>query len=121
MWLILIFALALSSPHKTERRADSSELTAVCAAQRLGTTDGGASWSLVHDFNMPVTMVACSRVDPNTLYAAVVDTEQGGIYVSHDVQLGERSSWSLMTAPPRTVGHPWNIHALKDGSLVRTH
>lgn len=85
-----------------------------------GTNDGGASWSLVHDFNAPVTMVASSLTDPSTLYAAVVDTEQGGIYVSRDAHLGERSSWNKMPAPPRTVGHPWNIHALKDGSLVAT-
>ena len=86
----------------------------------ISSTDKGASWQVLHEFGHPVTMVAASPIKPHTLYAAVVDTETGGIWISTDIDKGNSSSWSKMPAPNRTVGHPYNIHALEDGSLVAT-
>jgi hypothetical protein len=31
------------------------------------------------------------------------------------------TTWQHLAAPPRTQGHPFNIHPLKDGSLVCTY
>jgi hypothetical protein len=84
----------------------------------LFTTDNGATWSLEHDFGHPVIWLANAPNDPKTIYASVINSTSGGIYVTHNADAGSSSAWSQLTNPPRTEGHPLNIRVLKNGSLL---
>lgn len=85
------------------------------------SVDDGSTWQLMRDFGDIVMWLALDPNDPNTLYASVVNSGVGGIYVSNDIQLGAGSSWRRLAVPPRTEGHPFNIHVLADGALVATY
>ena len=52
------------------------------------------------------------------MYAAVVSSTVGGIYVTNNLSAGGSSTWTKVNNPPRTQGHPFNIVVLNDGSLV---
>jgi hypothetical protein len=56
------------------------------------------------------------------MYASVIHSATGGIYVSNDIQNGPASTWTKVAAnPPRTEGHPFSINVLNDGTLVCTY
>jgi photosystem II stability/assembly factor-like uncharacterized protein len=86
--------------------------------QVLFSTDKGHTWGMLHDFGHPVIWLALDPNDAGTLYASVIHSTQGGIYVSHNIAQGAASTWTRLAAPPRTEGHPFNIHVLNDGTLV---
>jgi len=83
--------------------------------------DGGASWSLLHDFGAPVVRLAANAKQPNALYAAVVHSHRGGVYRTEQIAKGPAATWTRLAAPPRTEGHPYSLHALDDGTLVCTY
>jgi hypothetical protein len=86
------------------------------------STDKGATWTTLHDFVHPVIGLALDPNNPNRMYASVIHSTAGGIYVSNDIQNGSVSTWTKVLAnPPRTEGHPFNIHVLNDGMLVCTY
>lgn len=85
------------------------------------STDKGHQWSVLHDFGHPVVWVATDPNNANRLYASVIHSGQGGIYVSNDIQNGSSSTWTRLASPPRTEGHPFNIHVLNDGALLATY
>lgn len=82
------------------------------------STDKGATWETLHDFEQPVVWIAFDPNDYNTMYASVVHSQTGGIFVSHDIQNGNSSTWTKLINPPRTEGHPFNIKILNDGTIV---
>ncbi len=82
------------------------------------SSDGGQSFSILHDFGHPVVWLALDSSDSDTLYASVVHSTQGGIYVTHQLSQGASASWSRLGTPPRTEGHPYTVTVLDDGSLV---
>src|SRR5262249_58124602 len=69
----------------------------------------------------PVVWVAGNNTTPNGLYASVIHSTRGGIYVSNNIQTGAASTWTRLTSPPRTEGHPFNIVVLNDGTLVASY
>ncbi|MBL7720027.1 MAG: T9SS type A sorting domain-containing protein [Flavipsychrobacter sp.] len=86
------------------------------------STDNGANWILLHQFNHPVFWLA---IDPNNaerMYASVVhsDTAIGGIYRTDNLGMLGGSTWTKLPAPPRTQGHPACIAVLNDGKMVCT-
>ena len=85
------------------------------------STDGGANWVTLHDFVHPVIGLALDPNDTNRMYASVIHSTLGGIYVSSNIQNGAASTWTRLANPPRTEGHPFNIHVLNDGTLVCTY
>jgi len=85
------------------------------------STDKGTIWQPLHDFGHPVVWVATDPSHPNRLYASVVNSTQGGVYVTNDLQDGAASVWTRLAAPPRTQGHPLDIRVLNDGTLVATY
>ncbi|MBI5645988.1 MAG: hypothetical protein HY962_03575 [Ignavibacteriae bacterium] len=93
----------------------------VGAGRVLFSTNGGSVWQTLHDFQHPVVWVALDPANPNRLYASVVHSSAGGIYVSSNIQLGAASTWARLASPPRTQGHPLAIHLLRDGSLLCTY
>lgn len=84
----------------------------------LYSTDLGANWQILHDFKHPVYYVAADPSIHSRLYASVVNSSEGGIYYSDNIQLGNASTWTKLPNPPRTEGHPASIAVLNDGSLV---
>jgi hypothetical protein len=89
--------------------------------QVLYSTNDGATWQVLHDFDNPVIWVAHDPQNANRLYASVVHSTQGGIYVSSNINLGGSSTWTKLANPPRTEGHPFNIMVLNDGTLVASY
>jgi photosystem II stability/assembly factor-like uncharacterized protein len=84
------------------------------------STNGGTSFSLMHNFAHPVVWVALDPSNANRMYASVLNssTNTGGIYVTNNLSLGASATWVKMPAPPRSNGHPFNINVLSNGSLV---
>ncbi|HEY3379505.1 MAG TPA: hypothetical protein VGL77_18675 [Armatimonadota bacterium] len=86
----------------------------------LYTTDTGATWKPMKDFGKPVIALALDPSNANRLYAAVVHSVEGGIYVTNELSRGPNAVWTKLPNPPRTEGHPYNIRVLHDGTLVCT-
>lgn len=87
----------------------------------LFSTDNGADWQTLHDFGHPVIWLALDPNQSNRMYASVVHSTQGGIFVSYDIQNGSGSTWTKLPNPPRTEGHPFTIVMLRDSTLVCTY
>ncbi len=87
----------------------------------VSSGDDGASWQLLHDFGHPVVGLAFDPADSDSLYASVVHSSTGGIYVTNDLDLGGAATWTRLAEPPRTEGHPLTILVLADGTLVATY
>ncbi len=84
----------------------------------LFSTNKGAIWQLLHDFSDPVIGLALDPNNLNRMYASVIHSTAGGIFVSSNIQNGGASTWTKLTNPPRTEGHPFNIKVLNDGTLL---
>lgn len=100
------------STYLTDARIDNG------TGQVLFSTNKGKTWQLMHNFGHPVIWLALDPNNPNRMYASVVHSSAGGIYVSNDIQNGGSSVWTKLTNPPRTEGHPLNIFVLNDGMLL---
>jgi hypothetical protein len=87
----------------------------------ISSTDDGASWQLLHDFDHPVIWLCLDPDDSQTMYASVVHSTLGGVYVTHNLSQGTSASWTRLAAPPRTEGHPLCIYVLDDGTLVASY
>jgi hypothetical protein len=89
------------------------------------STNNGAAWSLLHQFNHPVFWVATDPTNPNRLYASVIHYNggagDGGIWVTNNLDNLSTSVWSKLPNPPRTQGHPASIVVLNDGKVVCTY
>jgi hypothetical protein len=87
----------------------------------LFSTDKGATWQRLHNFAHSVIGLALDPNNTNRMYATVIHSTQGGVFVSSDIQNGAASTWTKLANPPRTEGHPFNIKVLNDGTLVCTY
>ena len=87
----------------------------------LYSTNGGAAWQLMHLFSHPVFWIASDPNNPNRMYASVIHSTLGGIYISNDIQNLGTSTWTKLPNPPRTEGHPASIVVLNDGKMVCTY
>lgn len=85
------------------------------------STDNGTNWNLLHDFGDPVIWITLDPNVANKMYACVIHSVNGGIYVSSNINLGAASTWTKLSNPPRTEGHPYNIHVLNDGTLIAVY
>jgi hypothetical protein len=82
------------------------------------STNNGASFTQLHNFSHPVVWIAMDPSDPKRMYASVLHSTAGGIYMTTNLDQGTSSTWVKVTSPPRTAGHPFVIEVLNDGSLV---
>jgi hypothetical protein len=87
----------------------------------MRSRDDGATWEILHDFGHPVVWLAPDPNQPDTLYASVVHSTDGGIYVTRTASSGSAATWERLAAPPRTQGHPFTVHVLNDGGIVATY
>ncbi|MEO8759272.1 MAG: T9SS type A sorting domain-containing protein [Bacteroidia bacterium] len=84
------------------------------------STNGGTSFSLMHNFSHPVVWLALDPSNANRMYASVLhgSTNTGGIYVTNNLSAGASATWAKLAKPPRSNGHPFNITVLNNGDLV---
>lgn len=84
------------------------------------STDMGATWTQLHDFGKPVYWLATDPNNSDRMYAAVVNYAQnlGGIWVTNNLSAGAGSTWTRLTQPARTEGHPANMTVLNNGNLL---
>ena len=82
------------------------------------SSNNGASFTLIHNFAHPVVWIALDPTNTDRMYASVLHSTQGGIYVTSNLSAGASSTWTKVTNPTRTQGHPFVIEVLNDGSLV---
>lgn len=87
----------------------------------LVSTNRGQDWQRLHNFTNAVFGVTLDPNHTGRLYAAVVHSTKGGFYVSSNIHLGVAATWSKLAAPPRTEGHPYHLHVLRDGTLVAVY
>jgi hypothetical protein len=85
------------------------------------SSDNGQTWETLHDFVHAVIWLALHPSQPDTMYASVIHSTEGGIFVTHNLSAGAGSTWTRLALPPRTQGHPYNIHVLKDGTLIASY
>lgn len=81
--------------------------------------DGGATWTTLYDFGYAVATLALDPTDPDRMYAGVVHSTQGGIYVCDDIH-AVVPVFAPVAAQldPRMEGHPQRIRVLSDGAVV---
>ncbi|EEF60354.1 conserved hypothetical protein [Pedosphaera parvula Ellin514] len=103
------------STHLTDATIDGG------AGLVLFSSNQGVTWQTLYNAGHPVIWVATDPNNANRLYASVIHSTAGGIYVSSNIQNGAASTWSKLANPPRTEGHPFNMHVLNDGILVCTY
>ncbi|MBC7849436.1 MAG: T9SS type A sorting domain-containing protein [Chitinophagaceae bacterium] len=88
------------------------------------SSNNGAAWQLLHQFNHPVFWVATDPTNANRMYASVIHygggTGEGGIWVTSNLNLLASSTWTKLPNPPRTQGHPASIVVLNDGKVLCT-
>ncbi|MEP6950260.1 MAG: T9SS type A sorting domain-containing protein, partial [Ginsengibacter sp.] len=88
------------------------------------STNNGAAWQLLHQFNHPVFWLATDPNNANRMYAGVINysggTGQGGIWITNNLNNLGNSTWTRLSNPPRTEGHPAAIVVLNDGKMVCT-
>ncbi|WP_437314110.1 hypothetical protein [Sorangium sp. So ce385] len=106
------------SPWMRDARIDGTEARPARGGIMI-SEDKGATWSLVADLGRPVIWLALDPNDPDQLYASTVNSVSGGI-VHLDLS-APRAAPEPLPAPPRTQGHAFNVHVLKDGSIVATY
>jgi len=87
----------------------------------LYSTDRGATWQMLQDFGHPVVWLARDPTNTDRLYASVVHSTRGGLFVTDNRSSGAGASWRRLAVPPRTEGHPFTAHVLNDGTLVATY
>jgi hypothetical protein len=107
--------------YQSTRLADAQLDAADAEGRILFSVDHGATWQNVHLFGHPVFWIALDPDDQNTMYASVVHSTLGGVFVTRDLSNGAASTWTRLPAPPRTEGHPACIAVLRDSTVVCTY
>jgi len=87
----------------------------------LYSTNLGMTWSTFKNLGKPIVALALDPNNANRLYASMVNSTNGGIYRTVNLNAGTSSTWTKLAAPPRTQGHAHNIYVLNDGALVASY
>ena len=114
---------ATSSIHdmyQSTRLQDAILDAANATGKIMFSTDNGSNWQTLHDFGHPVYWIVPDPNNANRMYASVVNhsANLGGIWVSNNINLGVASTWTRITPPGRTEGHPGTIQVLNDGTVL---
>ena len=107
--------------YQSTRLADNPLNNADANGKIIFSSDKGATWQTVHTFSHPVFWVALDPNNNNRVYASVIHSTAGGVFVSNDLQDAAASVWTKLPNPPRTEGHPATIVVLNDGNVVCTY
>ena len=114
---------ATSSVHdmyKSYRLQDNIIDASGVSGKLIFSSDSGATWYTLHDFGHPVYWVATVPNNLSRMYVSVVNYTQGlgGIWVTDNLNAGSGSTWTQLSAPPRTEGHPATLKVLTNGKLL---
>ncbi|MEO0312507.1 MAG: hypothetical protein RIQ89_2164 [Bacteroidota bacterium] len=114
---------ATSSIHdlyQSTRLQDAILDDASATGRILFSTNQGSSWQVMKDFGHPVYWLAVDPNNTNRMYASVVNKTQneGGIWVSNNINLGSGATWVRLNPPGRTEGHPGTITVLNNGTVL---
>ena len=101
------------STYLTDERIDGGQ------GHVIVSEDGGRSWEMASDMGHPVVWLATDPTAENRMYASVVHSREGGIFVTDDITVSP-PTWTRLPNPPRTEGHPFNVLVLEDGTIVST-
>ena len=108
------------STHLTDAQDDKSD----ASGEIISSIDNGLSWQVVHLFSHPVYWIVIDPNTPNRAYASVINHAgtgaAGGVYRCDNLSNLATSTWTLLTAPAGTEGHPASLNVLNDGTLVAT-
>lgn len=107
--------------YQSTRLADAQLDAADAQGKVIMSTDKGATWTDVKNFGHPVFWVALDPNNATRAYASVIHSSQGGIYVTNNLNSGASSTWTKLSNPPRTQGHPASIIVLNDGKVLCTY
>jgi hypothetical protein len=111
--------------YQSTRLQDNLLDAADAGGKIIYSTNNGAAWQLLHQFNHPVYWVATDPNNTNRMYASVIHYNagagQGGIWMTNNLNALAGSAWTQLAAPPRTQGHPACIVVLNDGKMVCTY
>jgi hypothetical protein len=107
--------------YQSTRLADSPLNNTDANGKVLVSTNNGAAWTTIHSFGHPVFWLCLDPNNSNRMYASVIHSTAGGIFVTNDLQDGAASVWTKLANPPRTEGHPASIIVLNDGKVVCTY
>jgi hypothetical protein len=107
--------------YQSTRLADNPLNNADANGKVIISTDQGASWTTLHNFGHPVFWLSLDPTNANRIYASVVHSTAGGIFVSSNIQNGASSTWTKLANPPRTEGHPATVIVLNDGKVLCTY
>jgi hypothetical protein len=114
-----VMYLATSSVHDlyqstylTDDRIDSG------TGDVLFSADRGATWQKLGSIGRPIVGLALDPTSTTRLYATVVNSGTGGVYVCNDIGAGTGAAWTRLAPPARTQGHAFNIRVLNSGALV---
>lgn len=107
------------STHLTDAKDDLADAN----GQIISSIDNGLSWQVVKSFGHPVYWIAIDPNTPNRAYASVINHASatgsaGGVYRCDNLSSLTTSTWTHLSAPPGTEGHPASLNVLNDGSLV---
>ena len=111
--------------YQSTRLADA-QLDANDGNGKIVFSADGVTWNTLHTFNHPVFWLAIDPNNVNTMYASVIHfggtqgSQLGGIYVTNNLNNGAASTWTKLSNPPRTEGHPASLIVLNDGKVVCT-
>ena len=106
--------------YQSTRLADSPLDNTDSHGDILYSTDKGGSWQLLHHFGHPVFWLDRDPNQSGRMYASVVHSTLGGIYLTNDLQNGATSTWTRIPNPARAVGHPATVIVLNDGKVLCT-
>jgi len=107
--------------YQSTRLADAQLNANDAMGKVIKSTDLGHTWTDVHAFGHPVYSVALDPSNERIAYASVVHSQQGGIYVTKDLEKAGASTWTKLPAPSRTEGHPACLTVLKNGNVLCTY
>jgi len=85
------------------------------------STNQGFTWATFKNLGKPIVALALDPNNANRLYASMVNSTNGGIYRTVNLNAGTSSTWTKLGTPPRTQGHAYNIYVLNDGTLVASY
>lgn len=90
------------------------------------SSDDGATWTTLHSFSHPAFWLAADPNNADRMYASIIHfggtqgAQLGGIYMTNNLSNGAASTWTKLSNPTRTEGHPSCIVVLNDGKMVCT-
>ena len=86
----------------------------------LFSTDMGANWQIMGDFETPVIWVATDPTNDDVLYASVISPDsEGGLWKATNASNPANANWEHLPSPDGVnIGRPHNIRVLDDGTIL---